>query len=343
MNEIIKQLFTDLHENPESSEREEKTRKIITEFMNRNTSMEYYELPGGFYYVYRSPKGLKNIAIRADYDAVTCDDHKARHLCGHDGHATSLCALALLLEEKGCDNNVFLLFQSAEENGEGAKKCLDIFNEKIDVIYGQHNLPGFAFGKVFTSYDTFACTSCGLIIRLKGRSSHAAYPELGISPGHLSAEILKKIEGYHTLEKMITLIGVKIGEKTFGVMAHEAEIYLTLRSTTDENLKELEEELISYIDMNKGELKFSYEKIDHFPAVFNDKEEAQRVLDRLDGELLKEPMRWSEDFAHYLKGHKGAFFGIGAGEKHPGLHTAEYVYPVELIDITRDCFYGLVK
>ena len=343
MNEIIRKLFSDLHANPECSGKEEKTRKIITEFMNRNTSMEYHELPGGFYYVYYSPKGLKNIAIRADYDAVTCDDHKARHLCGHDGHATSLCALALILEEKGCDNNVFLLFQSAEENGEGAKNCLGLFDEKIDVIYGQHNLPGFEFGKVYTVYDTFACTSCGLIIRLKGKSTHAAYPELGVSPAVLTSEILKKSEEYKTLDKMVTLIGVKMGDKTFGVMAHEAEIYLTLRSVSDENLKQLEEELISYIETNRNELEFTYEKIDYFPAVVNDKEEAELLVNKLNGELLKEPMRWSEDFAHYLKKCRGVYYGIGAGTDYPGLHTADYVYPIELIDITTDNFYKLVK
>lgn len=343
MEKIISDLFNTLHNNPECSGKEFKTSQIIKDFMNKNTTMEYHELPGGFYYVYKSDKGLKNIVIRADYDAVTVDTDCAKHLCGHDGHSSSICALALLLEKLGSDNNVYLLFQSAEENGQGAKNCLEIFDNKIDVIYGQHNLPGFEFGKVFTTKDTFACTSCGLIIKLKGKSSHAAYPELGLSPSKLVYETLSLVEQYKTIEKMVTVIGVNMGDKTFGVMAHEAEIYLTIRSNSDNNLKELKKEIIEYIDKTKGEIEFAYEEIDYFPATINHNKSYEEIVNKLNAKDLIEPMRWSEDFGYYLQNHEGAFFGVGSGINHPGLHTSDYSYPKDLIDITADCFYKLVK
>ena len=43
-------------------------------------------------------------------------------------------------------------------------------------------------------------------------------------------------------------------------------------------------------------------------------------------------MRWSEDFGHYLRRCPGAFFGIGAGEGCPPLHTNDYQYPDELLE-----------
>ena len=342
MDECIRELFLALHNSPECSGKETETKQLITRFMNRHTSMAYHEVPGGFYYEHWVGDSSGSIVLRADYDAVTIDEGKAMHLCGHDGHSAALCQCALRIEREGTKKNIKLLFQSSEENGQGARRCLEALNDD-DIIYGQHNLPGFPFGKVFTAEDTFACASCGLIIELKGKSSHAAYPELGISPSGTVAEILQFSNAYKTPDQMITVIGVHMGEETFGVMAHEAKIFLTLRSRTDKKLLKLKKEIVDLVNRKKGELEFGCLEVDFFPVTVNHPEQVQEILMKLDAGLLKEPMRWSEDFAYYLQDHQGAFFGIGAGKDHAGLHTSEYCYPVELIDITADCFYNLVK
>ena len=54
-------------------------------------------------------------------------------------------------------------------------------------------------------------------------------------------------------------------------------------------------------------------------------------------------MRWSEDFGHYLKICPGAFFGIGAGEAHPPLHTENYAYPDALLMPTMQAFLTLMR
>ena len=58
---------------------------------------------------------------------------------------------------------------------------------------------------------------------------------------------------------------------------------------------------------------------------------------------MEEPMRWSEDFGHYLKKCHGAFFGIGAGENHPPLHTENYEYPDALLPYAVEAFAKLMK
>ena len=60
------------------------------------------------------------------------------------------------------------------------------------------------------------------------------------------------------------------------------------------------------------------------------------------GRILQEPMRWSEDFGHYLNHCRGAFFGIGAGVEHPGLHTETYEYPDGLLMRTAESFLKLL-
>ena len=54
-------------------------------------------------------------------------------------------------------------------------------------------------------------------------------------------------------------------------------------------------------------------------------------------------MRWSEDFGHYLLHCPGAFFGIGAGEQHAPLHTADYEYPDTLLAPTAAAFLALLE
>ena len=84
------------------------------------------------------------------------------------------------------------------------------------------------------------------------------------------------------------------------------------------------------------------EEQDVFPATENDPGCAAKVMERCNGKPLEIPMRWSEDFGHYLKKCKGAFFGIGAGEDHAALHTIHYEYPDELLEHTVTAFLQLI-
>ena len=84
------------------------------------------------------------------------------------------------------------------------------------------------------------------------------------------------------------------------------------------------------------------EEQDVFPATENDSACAKKVLKVCGGRILQEPMRWSEDFGHYLNHCRGAFFGIGAGVEYPGLHTETYEYPDGLLLRTAESFLKLL-
>ena len=81
---------------------------------------------------------------------------------------------------------------------------------------------------------------------------------------------------------------------------------------------------------------------DVFPATENDATCVEKVLAKCSGQVLEDPMRWSEDFGHYLKCCRGAFFGIGAGEECPALHTEHYEYPDELLSWEAAAFVQLL-
>lgn len=349
MDEKILNLRRELHESAEPSGNEIKTKEIIKKFLSQNTSLELTDCGGGFYASHReTEKSKKSVAIRADFDALETSDGKYAHLCGHDGHSAALCGVALEIEGKTFGRDIFLLFQDAEETGEGAKGCLELLmREKPGEIYGAHNLPGLEFGKVYTRAGTFACASRGLIIKFIGKAAHAAYPELGISPAPAVGELLEMlsqpIEGDGML--LCTVVGVDMGTKAFGKAASDAEIYLTLRGEYDRELTALYNKITEFASglAQKYSLEITYEDRDIFPSTENDPGSAATIMRYCDGKELASPMRWSEDFGWYLKYCRGAFFGIGAGEEHSPLHSCDYEYPDELLEPTINAFMKLIR
>ena len=80
----------------------------------------------------------------------------------------------------------------------------------------------------------------------------------------------------------------------------------------------------------------SFEIRDAFPDTTSDDARFDEALARfraagLPVRPLTEPMRWSEDFGWLSKAVPGVYFGIGAGEHCPGLHTEAYEFDDALI------------
>ena len=90
---LIVNLRQKLHQCPEISGQEARTKALLQEFLRAHTSLEILPCGEGFYAAHREQATEKPaIALRADYDALATPDGGAAHLCGHDGHAASLCA-----------------------------------------------------------------------------------------------------------------------------------------------------------------------------------------------------------------------------------------------------------
>lgn len=346
----------ELHNIPEISGHEEKTKALIKKILQDNTQLLVEDYKGGVIALYTSEvpteASQNTIAFRADFDAVSLPDGTAAHLCGHDGHTAALLGVAFLLEKMQPKRNVLLIFQPAEETGAGAKSMVEALKKySVSEVYACHNLPGYEFGKVYTRFDTFACASCGMTFYLSGEPSHAAYPEMGASPMRAVTALLNAIDESQNTTRFeagtfATLIGCNVGQKAFGTSAEKAEIWVTVRSRTEEVFKQIREYLEAVVKnaCEKDGVKYRLEILDEFPATVNHPECAEKILKKCAGVLLEEPMRWSEDFGHFLntkENTKGAFFGIGAGPC-PDLHTREYQYPDELLEYQINAFKNLL-
>lgn len=371
--QLILNLRKTLHENPESSMREIKTKKILMDFIREHTQNLEIVDRGAWFYVQKGAKAeasednltekneLKSertekspIAFRADFDAVTCADGCARHLCGHDGHSAVLAGFALWLDMADTDRDVYLIFQPGEESGQGAAICSSLIDEKhIGEIYGFHNIPGYEKGEVILPKDSFACASTGMEIIITGKQSHAAYPENGVNPAGIIVGILQEMDKY-LAEKyrgivLGTVIGIEVGSRSYGVAAGDGVLRLTLRAQFQDEY----DALIAHIENTARKLSqdadatCSISRIEEFPATVNDKTCTDRIIGvagKLNTKTVcpEEPFRWSEDFGYYLQKTKGAFMGIGCGVDHPGLHTDEYEFEDNIIMQVIEIYSSLV-
>ncbi|MBZ9686125.1 amidohydrolase [Clostridium estertheticum] len=356
-----------LHKNAEISGNENKTMEILIDFLRNNTKFTIVMKDGYFIAKKIVCEDAMNIAFRADMDAITMTEitdieyksknPTAAHKCGHDGHCAILAGLALEIEESPLNNkNIFLIFQPSEEVGEGARKIVQdafLVENKIDEIYSLHNIPGYKRGSVLYKKDVFACASKGIIIALKGKPSHAAYPEYGINPSYAAADIINFLNNstksnIYSGMVLCTIVNINIGERTFGTAAASGEILLTLRGENEADLMSLQNHILKFVEQccieHKIHFKISFS--DEFPETRNNEECINKIIEVCKNndysyEELQCPFRWSEDFGYYLKNVKGAMFGLGDGKLQPQLHTANYDFPDSIIKTGVDIFYSI--
>ncbi|MDU1412736.1 MAG: amidohydrolase [Clostridium sp.] len=356
-----------LHKNPELSNNEVETMKIIKEFIRSNSNMKIIEKSGYFYAMSFKGKEYENVAFRADMDALPIEEKNdflyksinkgVAHKCGHDGHCAAIASICLFAEEIK-NKNIFLLFQPAEEIGTGAKLIVEdnfLKDNKINNIYAFHNIPKKSKGVIYFAENIFAYASKGIVIKLNGKTSHAAYPEFGVNPAYAVADIVSYVKDITNLVKfengaMCTIISIKVGDKAFGTSAGYGEILLTIRAEREKDLQILQNSITKCVEKISKEhkIKSELEFCDEFPETLNSSREVKRLKklcidNKIKYEELNEPFRWSEDFGYYTKEIPGVIFGIGAGEKWDQLHTEYYDFPDEILSNVINIFFHITS
>jgi amidohydrolase len=363
--ELVKELRRELHAHPELSNEERWTKQRLIDFLTRHTKLQIVDHGRWFYAIYASPIGRQNLVFRADMDALPMDERSdlpwasrtpgVAHKCGHDGHSAALAGLALETDQRGTDDNVYFLFQHAEETGDGARDCVSLIAERqIDEIFCCHNMSGFPFGSILVAEGVANCASKGMVVRFEGAPTHASQPEHGRNPCYAIAAVVSAVPGLLTPERhnegmvLCTLVQIDAGERAFGIAAGAGDLLLTIRALHEEDLARLEAglESIARLQAELYGLEVSFEYHDEFPETRNHKESSDRIRSvcrdkGIDIVELGEAFRPSEDFGWYTKVTKGAICYVGNGEDHPQAHTNDYDYNDDVIETTVELFKGL--
>lgn len=364
-HELLKELVTFrkmLHANPEVSGKEYKTAKSVAEFLKTCTPTKIIENIGGTGIVAMIDSGKpgKSVMFRAELDALPIQEintfaHASTidgvsHKCGHDGHTTVLLGLARILsEQKPKTGKVFLLFQPAEEDGEGAKAVFaDAKFEalKPDYIFAFHNLPSYPLNQIVVKNNSFTAAVKSIIIKINGKTAHAAEPENGLNPALAIAEILQESAKLSNNDPnredftLITPIHIEMGEIAYGISAGYGEVRLTIRTWNEETMEKLTADLTKCIDKasknHQMPVAYSYSWTQEFYANQNDDTAVSLVKEAANSLSLnvferKFPFKWGEDFGLFTQHFKGAMFGIGSGAKSPSLHNPDYDFPDEIL------------
>ena len=371
MKDII-ELRHLLHANAELSEQEIETNHILNEWISKtNPDLQMERIGGyGLAALYKGKQPGKRILIRGDIDALHIPEpnnmsyrsqhEDVSHKCGHDGHAAILCGVAQRLSqcrpEKG---EVVLLFQPAEETGQGAKAILrDPQFEQIlpDTAYGLHNLPGFEAGQILVRKGCFAAASFGLKLVFEGKTAHASQPETGKNPSELLAVLIHQLEKKREMLKEVkplttfVITHAVLGEETFGVAPGHAEIWLTLRSFDDKNLEMLADQVIALCQAKAKDYLFDFSFTMHEAVAATNSSDAnvtviENAAKRLGLSLghLTEPFRWSEDFGRFGAVCPIGFFGLGSGYAQPALHNPEYDFPDAILETGINMFAEIIN
>ena len=366
------ELRQELHSRPELSNSEFETAAIVKKFVLGYEPTEIIEgiAGSGLAVIYKFSESDPTIAIRCELDALPIHEvnhfnYKSEnpgisHKCGHDGHMAIVAGLTpWLKDQEFTSGKVVLLFQPAEETGEGAKRVIDdprFKDLQTDYVFALHNIPGQPMHSIIHMDKGFSAEVQSLIIRLKGSETHAATPEEGLNPAICLSKILASISALNIPNPesdgfaVLTPVHLNMGQKSYGISPGEAELHYTIRSWNGKRMQELKTQLKKIIQQNCNlhHLKYELEWLEYFPASTN-----EQVCNNLIQQASKEnsfdiierpyPFKFGEDFGWFSREYKTAMFGLGAGEDTPALHNADYDFPDELIETGISMFKSIIK
>ncbi len=354
----------ELHRHPELAYAEVRTAALIRRELDRLGIRHVDGLAGGT--GIRAELGSEErlrpcVALRTDMDALPIHEETGlpfasreagrMHGCGHDGHVAMMLGAAMLLKQMDLPGRVVLLFQPAEESGNGAARMIaDQALEGVSMIFAGHIDTHYPVG-CFTVDSGLICSYTDpFTILIRGRGGHAARPHEAVDSIVVASNLVmnmqtlvsRQIDPSHAA---VVTVGRLHAGTVHNVIAEQAVLDGTVRSTHPDTRKRILNGLQRVIqgasDMCNAQITLTF--ADGLPAVINDEEasviarEAAVQVVGAEGVVSQgAPSLGGEDFAFYLQEIPGALVRFGAarppGQAGPA-HSSRFDFDEDVLPL----------
>lgn len=368
----IIQLRHELHKHPEVSGQEYGTAKRLTDFLKQYAPSEIIQNLGGTGVgaVYRYGKGGKSVVVRCELDALPIVEQSnapyqsqnegVSHMCGHDGHMAIVASLAPWLAEQSFgEGQVTLLYQPAEETGQGAERVVNDPRFQAlnpDMVIALHNIPQEPMHNIILCERGFSAEVISFVVRLIGLESHASQPEKGRNPAVCISELIQQLDGlnnpdiYSDSFATLTPVHINMGQVAYGISPGDGELHYTIRTWSPKHMSELKNSIVSIIEQlsSTHNLEHFIDWLEYFPACTLDADGNELIANAANEngftiQARPHPFRFGEDFGWYAKQYNTAFFGLGSGLDTAPLHNPSYDFPDEIIATGHTMFREMIK
>ena len=356
------QMRRHIHQNPELSNQEFQTTKLIQEKLTGyGVEIADIGLKTGVVGILKGRFPGKTLAIREDIDALPMKELTGLpfasasdgvcHSCGHNIHTTVLLYTAKILSalKDELHGNVMFLFPPAEENGSGAKQLIDCGFDQVlkpDAFVGLHVAPKLNAGCIGLKDGAASASSDMFQIRVTGKGGHGAHPENCVDPIMISAYILTQLQTIvsrenHPIHPAVLTVGSIHGGQANNVIPDYVDMGGTLRSLEPESRQAMQEAIdritVSCAEAMRGKAEVTWNKgmpplVNDTPIVDGIRAAAQKLLPADAIKTIADPSLGSEDFSYLFPAYgPGAQFSLGCGNdsdpntRH-GLHNSKNVF-----------------
>lgn len=328
-----------LHTIPEIGLQEFKTAEYIENRLDALGLEHARCTPTGVVSVLDSGQPGPTVMLRADIDALPILEDLAHdyvsthpgnmHACGHDTHTAMQLGVAKMLKMNGVPRGrVKLIFQPGEEGHHGAAKMLAegvLDNPRVDYAYGQHIWSKDPVGTILIQGGPVMAAVDTVHVTIRGKGTHAAYPQGGIDPIFCGAQIVSALQSVVSrntdpLESAVVTVSVFQAGTAHNVIPETVDMKISVRLFNEDLHDMLERRIREIITGVAGALNCTAEinyMREHAPTVNDEaiaqivREEAIAIVGR-DNVIDDQRTMGAEDFGEFLQQVPGAFAFVGA-------------------------------
>jgi len=250
-----------LHEHAELSSREFETQRYVKLRLGEIDGIELIEgdWGTGVVAVLRGSQPGPMIAYRAELDALPLKEESGlpfacastdtlhgrevgvMHACGHDLHTAMTLGTARVLSRLRwkMPGSILLVFQPAEERGQGARRMIKagLFRQAglPEAMYALHVHPGLRVGQVSYCPGVATANADEFHVKILGRGGHGAYPHRSVDPIVIACQTITALQSIvsrelDASETAVITVGSIHGGSASNVIPDEVRFSGTVRT-----------------------------------------------------------------------------------------------------------------